>query len=772
MKTDLHGRKRLLLPVRRKLALAALAYLAGIYAAVYAQLSPIWIMMLCAFLLGWAAWRLARRKSALLCIMGILLLAGNCRAGLELSLRDVPTRPGVQITGCVAAIEKPYRVYLRKAEVNGKPLAGRDVLVTLMREEEAGEDEVPVVSVGQTVSGTGRLFGQDEVRNPGGVNRRIQALVDGYELSGYILPGWTAEGSGRFSLREWFRSLRESLLMRTASVFGEQAALFQGVMLGDKSALSGEVSHAMRLTGTVHVLTVSGMHLGMIASVLSSLMRRSGIGRYARLGILGAALGFFACLTGGAAGTVRALIMALLRELARVRGKDYEPLTALSLAALLMTLVRPLWALDASFQFSFFVMLGMILLGRGVSSWINKLHVPARFRWMLGMVSVSASAQMAALPMQLMFYGYVPVLALPMNLLCGLVMPLLLLGGWLCTLASFLPAWVYGMPAALLGRIGGWFEAVSVAAASVRHGVLRLPAPYAVSVFGFAVLMALLSAHIRFGKRRRSAAALVFVLLTVSYLLRFSPAPRYVQLDVGQGDAALFRSGRRAVLIDVGPADSYDMLRYLRHEGLGVQAVILSHLDEDHAGALGVLADSEVEIPCIVLAEGARHYEISAAVQAGLEQLEAQGTAVYEVRRGDRIGLGGLNIDVLAPDTLSPSSNAHSLLLHAQMAGASFLLTGDLPQESEPADIPDCDVLKVAHHGSGKATSRQLLEKAQPEIALISVGAGNSYGHPSRRVLDALQETGSRVLRTDETGCVTLWLGEGVRRVQCFVKRL
>ena len=109
MKTDLHGKKRLLLPVRRKLALAALAYLAGIYAAVYAQLSPIWIMMLCAFLLGWAAWRLAQRKSALLCIMGILLLAGNCRAGLELSLRDMPTRPGVQITGRVAAIEKPYR---------------------------------------------------------------------------------------------------------------------------------------------------------------------------------------------------------------------------------------------------------------------------------------------------------------------------------------------------------------------------------------------------------------------------------------------------------------------------------------------------------------------------------------------------------------------------------------------------------------------------------------------------------------------------------------
>ena len=766
---SISGRERLFLPVRRKLASFAMAYLAGVYLSVHAQFPAAWTLALCAFLLGWAFLRLARRKSALLFVMGIFLLAGNGIAGYQISVRDLPTQPGVHVTGRIAAVEKPYRVYLKDVLVDGEPRIQRAVLVTLMR-EDSDEEPLPDASVGQLVSGYGRLFAPEEVRNPGGIDQRIRALADGYELSGYILPGWTVEGTACFSLWEWFRCLRERMLARTASIFGERAALFQGIMLGDKSAISSEVSHAMRLTGTVHVLTVSGMHLGMIAEVLSALLRKLGAGRYVRFGVLGGALGFFSCLTGGAAGTVRALIMALLREWARIRGRTYEPLTALSFAALIMTLIRPLWALDASFQFSFFVMLGIILLGQGISAYLNRLHMPDAIRRSLEMVSVSATAQIAALPMQLMFYGYVPLLALPMNFLCGMLMPVLLLGGWLCTLASVFPAWVYDLPVSALGMISGRFEAASVAVASSRLGVLRLPAPYAASVFLFAALMALLSCRIRFGKRRRIAALCTALLLAVAYLPRVCPLPRYVQLDVGQGDAALFRSGRHAVLVDVGPANSYDMLRYLRHEGLFVDAVVLSHLDEDHAGALAVLLDSEVDIPCVIMAEGAWHDDVSQDVLAGLKKLEAQGIAVHEVRRGDRIHFGSLVMDVYSPDELRLGSNERSLLLHASMSGTDFLLTGDLPQESEPENIPRCDVLKVAHHGSAKAISDAFLARARPTLSLISVGKDNRYGHPARRVLDALDSAGSAVLRTDENGCITLWLRDGIWYIQRYLE--
>lgn len=771
MKLNERTDKRLFLPVRRKLVCAAIAYLAGIFLALYLTLPVILSVFLCAFLLGWAALRLARRKSALFCLMGVFLFLGNGLAGRELALRDLPTAPGVQLTGRVCAVEKPLRVYLEDVTVDGQPLLRRNALVTLMlKEEEAADGGTPSVFVGQVVSGTGRLFAPEEPRNPGGVDRRIQALVDGYELSGYILPGWTAEGIERFSLREWLRIRRQELLDRVRQLFDERAALFQGIMLGDRSALDDDVTSAMRLTGTAHVLTVSGMHLGMIAAALSAVLRKTSLGCYARFGILSVLLGAFACLTGGAAGTVRALIMAIMREWARLRGRRYEPLTALAAAALAMTLVRPLWALDASFQFSFFVMLGILLIGQSVTRWLSRLHVPGMLRRLLSMAAISMSAQIAALPIQLLFYGYVPLLALPMNLICGLMMPLLLLGGWLCALLSVLPVRIYAMPAAVLGAMGGWFETMSLTAASAKWGILRLPAPYSAAVILFAVWMALLSSRIRFGGRRRAAAAGVALLLVCAYLPRLCPLARYVQLDVGQGDAALFRYGRRAVLVDVGPAHSYDMLRYLRHEGLFVDTVILSHLDEDHAGALSVLLDSEVEIGSVVMAEGAKDKDVSQAVIEGLEKIEAQGVPVYEVRRGDMLSMEDLRIDVLSPDELRLGSNERSLLLHAQMEDTSLLLTGDLPQDSEPEDIPPCDVLKVAHHGSANATSEAFLKKARPSLALISVGENNSYGHPTKQVLDALGAVGSDVLRTDQSGCITLWLRDGVCCIQRFIQ--
>jgi len=194
---DVHNEKRLLLPVRRRLVCVTIACLAGVYSAVYISFHIALTMVLCAFLLGWAVLRLARRKSALLCIACVFLILSNGMAGMELAIRDLPTQAGVQIAGRIAAIEKPYRVYLKDVTVNGEPASYRNVLVTLMR-EETEEEDCGAVSVGQVIHGKGRLFAPDEARNPGGVDRRIQAIVDGYELSGYILPGWTAEGKAGF----------------------------------------------------------------------------------------------------------------------------------------------------------------------------------------------------------------------------------------------------------------------------------------------------------------------------------------------------------------------------------------------------------------------------------------------------------------------------------------------------------------------------------------------------------------------------------------------
>ena len=754
--------RRLFLPVRRRLMVVTCAYLAGAAAAAALALPALLTGILCALLSCWAVLRCRRRKSALLFGALVMALLGNALAGHQLRAADQPTAPGALIRGTVAAIERPYRVYLKQVTVGGGTPLSRDVLVTLMLGED---DPVPEVTVGQTVVGTGRLFAPELVRNPGGFDRRIRALCDGHLLSGYLLPGWQAQGEAVFSPREALRQLREALLAQIGRLFGEQAPLFQALLLGERREMDAALVAAMRLTGTAHLLTVSGLHLSILAFALSALLRRAPGG--VRFTVLLSFLAAFTALTGGAPGTVRACIMASMRELARLRGWRYEPLTALSAAALATTLLCPVLVLNASFQFSYLVVLGILLLtGRR-----SGRHLPRALHAVWRIAGVSLCAQVSALPMQMRLYGYVPLLALPMNLLAGMLMPLLLILGWASVLLGMLWLPAGAACARGLSLLSGGFEGISLRVAALDGAIARLPAPYALSVLLFACLLALLSRRIRWGRLRLRAALAVAAVLACSYGLRFCPAARYVQMDVGQGDAALFRSGRHAVLVDVGPADSYDMLRYLRSEGLLVDAVVLSHLDQDHAGALKTLLESEVKVPQVVLPSGALEEEVSPAVREAMDALAQQGVPILETKAGDRLCFAPVTAQVLSPTASLAGSNERSLLLAAEAQGVRFLLTGDLTAQAEPETIPDCDVLKVAHHGSANATSDAFLAAAQPEVAVISVGAGNRYGHPNARVLSALEDIGCRVLRTDQSGCITLWLRGGEVRASRFLSR-
>ncbi len=768
-----HGRL-LLWPFRRRLMGVTLSYLAGVYLSMRFVLPVTYTMVLCALLLLVAALRLARRKGVLLCVCFVFLLLGNLRAGCELSLSDMPTASQVHIEGTVAAIEREHRVALLDVIVEGERALSRHAVVTLMPPEDETVLIAETPKVGQRVAGLGRLFAPDTPRNPGGVNWRYSALADGYELSGYLLDGWKAEGEARFSIRECFRQARMFLLDVIERLFGEHAALYQGIMMGDKRGLDEAIRQSLQLTGTAHILTVSGLHLGMIAAAVSALLGKTAMRRGSRFVYLGAFLAVFTGLTGGAAGTVRAMIMALMRELARIRGRQYEPLTALSAAALLMTLVHPVWALDASFQFSFFVVLGIILLSGGVAEMRSRRAqtlspVKSAFRALLSAVGVSLCAQVSALPMQLLFYGYVPLLSLPMNLLCGAMMPFLMLGGWLSLAIGLLAAPLGQLAACVASLPALVFEWISLYAASFSYAIVRFPAPHAVSVFLFALLMMLLSRRIRFGSRRRAAVYTLALLLMATYIPRFDPQAKYAQLDVGQGDASLFRKGRKAVIVDVGPADSYELLRYLRHEGLFVEAVVLSHLDQDHAGALGLLLESEIEVPAVIMPVGADAEKPAGPVEAALALMKDKGVARHEVKRGDVLSFGALDMLALAPDSLAEERNDDSLVLYAQLEGVSFLLTGDLPTSAEPDNLPQSDVLKVAHHGSRSSTSAALLGQVRPKLALISVGEGNWYKHPSKEVLSRLEKAGTAVHRTDEGGCITLRLKDGQYKVECFL---
>ena len=758
--------------VRRTLFALCAAYLAGIYFSGCVSISEpilhiISVLCVCAGVI-----RLHTRRSALFFLLGFMLIAGYCAAVRELSVYDRATQPGVSIEGVITRKTKDLRVMLSDVVVNGETALKRPVLVTLMVEEDENGEllEVREACIGQRVAGTGRLFEQEMVRNPGGVDRRIQAISEGYDLSGYILPGWTAEGNGRFSLHEACRQAKMHLSAQIGELFGESAPLYQAMLIGDRTHIEQELVQAMRLSGVAHLLTISGMHLTMIAHAVSWLLMRTPLGRRTSFVIKAMVVVGYTCLTGGAAGTVRACIMTLHKETALLCGRRYDPLTALAAAALCMTIVNPVWALSASFQFSFFVVLGIHLFYRQVSAAFRKCAGGlAAFRRIADLLAVSACAQTSAVPMQLMFYGYMPLLALPMNLLCSMLMPALMLGGW----AALFLRWVLppaGLAAAKVIRVGALaMEQLSTAVAGQGWALLRLPAPYAWTVGAFTLLLLGMSKQFSWRKGRKGFSFLMAIVIALAYLPRFDPAAQYVQLDVGQGDGAVLRKGRKAVLIDVGPEDEYAMLRYLRHEGLKVDAVVLSHLDEDHAGALGVLLDSEIQIGRIIMPTDAGEESASEAVRNALQKARDAGIQMEGVQQGDEILSDVCALTVLSPREEIEGSNERSLAVYTDLEGLRVLTLGDMPSKCEMEDVPACDVLKVSHHGSRHATSLNLIKSAEPEVAIISVGR-NSYGHPHERVLTDLEACGAHVYRTDASGCVRVRVNSEGYSVKPFIR--
>ncbi len=232
-------------------------------------------------------------------------------------------------------------------------------------------------------------------------------------------------------------------------------------------------------------------------------------------------------------------------------------------------------------------------------------------------------------------------------------------------------------------------------------------------------------------------------------------------LDVGQADAALVRCGESSMLIDGGNvADSSLIVSVLNAEGLEtLDAVAATHAHEDHVGGLaGALSHCEAGRVLAPVTE----YD-SKAFSNFLKYTQAQGLSVEVPEPGDSFALGEATVTVLGPVKAYDDTNNTSLVLRIDFGETSFLFTGDMERDAE-ADLIEywgedalrADVLKVGHHGSDTSTSYPFLRAVLPEIAVISVGADNSYGHPDEDALSRLADADTAVYRTDKLGDVTV----------------
>lgn len=739
-------------------ALGASAWLAGIAAA---QL-PTRAVGLLAGLLLLTATLLATRRSRLL--LAATLVAGAVLVGASLRHEAVTTSPLHERAAQRAHARLVATVVSDPRRVEG---AWGDRVVVRLRVHEL------------TTRGTRRDLGGTVVVLGDPVWGRV-VLGERVRAQGRLTPADDDDVAAvllasRAPVRirgpdTWWRAsgaLRASIRAAVADRPPDQAGLVPALVDGDESALPRDLEADFRTTGLTHLTAVSGTNLTLVVGALLLLARAVGVrGRW--LALVGAVgIAGFVLLARTEPSVLRAAAMGTVGLFAFGPDGRRRGLRALGAALVALVLLDPGLATSAGFALSVLATAGIVLLGPpltdALARWLPRLAAEA--------VAVPTAAQLACTPVIAVLSEQVSLVAVVANLLAGpLVGPATVLG-----LLAGLVGLVAPGPASLVGTTAGWCVAWIITVAR-RGAALPGAAVGWGSGWWAVVLLVLLCAGTalvlpRLLRHRGVGIALGLVLVAVLLGVPGRLVPRgtgawpppgwlLVACDVGQGDALVLAAGPgAAVVVDAGPDpdavdDCLDRLGVVQ-----VPLVVLTHFHADHVDGLpGVLRGRRVAA-----------IETSPVLDPPGGVTEVRGTAqgagvpVRTASYGSVRRIGTATVQVVHPDLPEQpgagdgsSANDASVVLVVDAGGVRMLLTGDVepPVQARLARLLpglDVDVLKVPHHGSRHQDERWLTS-LHAELALVSVGADNDYGHPDAPLLARLRGAGAEVHRTDEEG--------------------
>ena len=607
----------------------------------------------------------------------------------------------------------------------------------------------------------------------------IGSTMRGAEIE--ILPGY---GGSRF-LRALSRT-RALLCQRIEQILPHpEAGLLQGILLGMDHTLPEDLAEAFRVAGLTHIIVISGYNVSILLQAWFVASTRL-IHRWLSLGAGLLVLLAFVLLVGPSPPVVRAAIMSTMYVLAQLAGRHQWPMASLALSALLMLAVNPLLLHSVSFQLSLAATLALILLqprlAATLDSFIQGTHGDSLppMRQIIGeTLLTTCAAQMFTLPVIWAHFQRVSLLALLANLLVLPLQPLILIPGAAVVFGSLVTpevgrvlAYVLWLPLRWTIIVARWIGAIPWASRSLPE--LSPAAAWLLYLLLMALVWRLPSrkpsqqTDTRFEARQLLplvAAGTMTALLWLAVLSMPDGRLHVYALDVGQGDAILVRTGDgQNVLIDGGPDPVLlasrlgEVLPFWERD---IDLVLVTHDDTDHIGGLAPVA-FRYRIGRVIHAGPMDSNAASIAWDAAVAAADIGRTSLGE---GSEIVLGDCRLSVLHPplplahNTLS--SNDQSLVVLLQRGRFRMLLTGDAGEAVERRLLAmdaslDATALKVSHHGAQSATSAAFLAAVTPQVALISVGADNRYGHPADVVVQRLESANTLVLRTDERGTIEL----------------
>ncbi len=586
----------------------------------------------------------------------------------------------------------------------------------------------------------------------------------------------------------------------------EQAALARGMVLGQDHALPDDLRDAFRASGLAHLVAASGQNVMLLAALVIGVAAAAGAMLRTRLALALLAVALYVPLAGAGPSIQRAGVMGAAGLVAALAGRPASRWYALLLAAAATLVLNPRAAEDPGWQLSFAAVLAILAFHRRLRDGLVTIGVP---RALAEVAALTLAATVATAPLLALHFEQLSLVSLPANLLAApAVAPVMWLGAVSAALGEP-AAGLINAPAAIPLAYLAWLGRTAAALPHASVGV-ALPAPlaavaaYALIAAGAIVLRKGARAVRRgrpgrgggvaggafaaggagvegaafaaggAGGRRRAVpaggallaivAAAVLALVVVRGAGGDPPAGFALSvLDVGQGDATLLQHGaEHAILVDTGPPGA-GIVSKLRAAGVSsLDALVITHSSLDHEGGL---AEVVAAFPPGLVLDGRQ----TAEEREGEDDTGGEGGGVRfaglppaakrtTTEAGQVLHAGPLRLTVLWPPhgrSRAGDPNLTATVALVEDGETSALLTADAESPvTLPLELPDVDVLKVAHHGSEDEGLPELLRRTRPEIAVIPVGR-NTYGHPTASTLDALRAV-PVVRRTDEHGTVRI----------------
>ena len=551
--------------------------------------------------------------------------------------------------------------------------------------------------------------------------------------------------------------------LRDNSGQGDAGALIPGMVLGDTSKQSPEFKEAMKRSGLTHLVAVSGANFAIVSTFVLWCMQF--VIRRKRLRVVATAIALvcFIALVRPSPSVLRAAAMAAVLLTAQLGKRGSDSLPALGFAICAVVLGDPWQARDAGFALSVLATAGLLLLAPRIE---EKLPTHPK---LAGALAPPIAAMIFCAPIIVSLSGYLSPMSVIANLLAAPVVAPITVLGFIAALVSPIAPWITESIIFLIRFPAGFITAVA-------HHVADFPVlTIHNGLIGFSIVASLLLFFILFKKKwKQSTAAFLIIVVSLGWIQRW-PADDWqiAQCDVGQGDSLVINLGRnQGVVIDVGP-DPTAVNKCLKDLGIvEIPLLILSHFHADHVeGLSGLMNGRKVHQVWIT-----NNLQPSAQSTHTLGVLK--GAEIVTVQKGLIVQIADLKLQVLWPEASSRSFeelpgegsqvNNSSIAVVATTSDWSLFAAGDLEPPAQHQlinQVGPVDIYKVSHHGS-KYQDLGLMAALSAQVALISVGANNPYGHPAAESIDSLTRLGTQVLRTDTDGAVAIAASAHRLRVQ------